>query len=138
MFQRHPIGLHLRRRRHGCSSKRRIQALRRRRVRGANGAIGGRGQAVTSWLRADDTRGWRKSAGPSVSYGCRGCIDGWRRPAEVVCAITASFGRGRERHMAVAAGVTIDARVAPFKDLGVVMARSNAEATMFGDAWRAA
>jgi hypothetical protein len=40
--------------------------------------------------------------------------------------------------MAVAAGVTIDARVAPFKDLGVVMARSNAEATMFGDAWRAA
>ena len=75
---------------------------------------------------------------PSVSSGCRGCLDGWRRPAQVVCAITASFGRGRERHMAVAAGVTIDARVAPFKDLGVVMARSNAEATMFGDAWRAA
>jgi hypothetical protein len=40
--------------------------------------------------------------------------------------------------MAVAAGVPVDARVAPLMDVGVLMARSNAEATMFGDSWRSA
>jgi hypothetical protein len=50
---------------------------------------------------------------PKFFFGSSCCRDVVRRPAQVVRAIRVSFGRGRKRHMAVAAGVTIDARAAP-------------------------